>query len=491
MQNIVRDIQLHLRARYPIIYLLTYEEQRTWRVLKFLAQEEGVVLYRWRQTVGLEGPDGVVQNTQQVESALEAFSAITEPAYCVLWDVHTDLERPSVVRWVRDLCLSIGSKQQALIFMGPTLRFPEELEKSLAIIDIPLPSRAEGERLLRVLCDSQSIEIEPELFERFVQGSLGLTEEQIKRLYNRILLGGKGFSESDLIVQNQEKRRAIRRSQFLEFWDTSNLDIDVGGLDNLKKWLSSRSLAFTADARKFGLPEPKGLFLLGVQGCGKSLMAKSVAKMWKQPLLRLDISAAMQMVGKAEESLRETIRIVESMAPAILWIDELEKGFTLDSSSGALGYFLTWMQEKTQPVFVVATANEVRALPPELLRKGRFDEIFFVDLPDIHERLEILDIHLRQRNRAPEKFDLTFVTEETERFSGAELEEVVISGLFNAFSEGRPLNTIDLLESARAIVPLAITMDDQLKELRDWARPRARRATADRRRFDFFLNWEE
>jgi SpoVK/Ycf46/Vps4 family AAA+-type ATPase len=465
-----------------------------WRVLEFVSKEEETALYRWRQTVGLEGPDGLVDDTSDIDKALAAFSTISEPALLTLFDVHHFLSEPIVIRWIRDLCITLGGKQQSLLLLAPSLCFPEELEKSLAIIDIPLPTRVEGERLLTVLCKSQGIEIPKDRFERFIQGSLGLTEEQIKRLYNRILLKGNGFSDDDLSLQNQEKRRAIRRSNFLEFWDISNIDIEVGGLDNLKAWLIERSRAFSSEARAYGLPDPKGLFLLGVQGCGKSLMAKAVAKMWKQPLLRLDIASAIQGVGKVEESLRETIRIVESMSPAILWIDELEKGFgKMDggAGTGALGYFLTWMQEKTKPVFVVATANEVRALPPELLRKGRFDEIFFVDLPDVHERLEILDIHLRRLGREPKDYDLTIVVEETERFSGAELEEVVISALFHSFAENRKVNTIDLLESAREIVPLAVTMDDHLKNLRDWARPRARRASANRRRFDFFLEWEE
>ena len=217
-------------------------------------------------------------------------------------------------------------------------------------------------------------------------------------------------------------------------------------------------------------------------------MAKVVAQNWNLPLLGLDVSVLFQ--HSVEEGLRETIRIAESMAPAVLWIDELEKGFSQSSSADALGVFLTWMQEKTKPIFVVATANDVRALPPELLRKGRFDEIFFVDLPDVHERLEILDIHLRRRNRDPKRFDLTILAEETELFSGAELEQVVISGLFQAFAESRPMDTTDLLEVSREIVPLAVTMDEALKDLREWARPRARRAAADRRRMDFFQMWD-
>jgi SpoVK/Ycf46/Vps4 family AAA+-type ATPase len=214
--------------------------------------------------------------------------------------------------------------------------------------------------------------------------------------------------------------------------------------------------------------------------------------MWKMPLLRLDVAAVFSSAGREEESLRETVRIAESLAPAVLWIDELEKGFLNQSGGGeAFGYFLTWMQEKKKPVFVVATANEVRMLPPELLRKGRFDEIFFVDLPNIHERLQILDIQLRRRGRNPALFDLTEVAEETERFSGAELEQVVVAAMFSAFGAGRELKSEDLIDTGREMIPLAVTMDDHLKDLREWARPRARPASTDRRRIDFFSDWEE
>jgi SpoVK/Ycf46/Vps4 family AAA+-type ATPase len=381
-------------------------------------------------------------------------------------------------------------KSQSIIMISPRLQLPDELEKSVTVLDIPLPTQEEGARLLEVLCAAQKIELEPNLFERFVRGSQGLTEEEIKRLYSRILLSGRRFSEEDLSLQIEEKRRMIRKSQFLEFWDTRDLPDGIGGMESLKKWLTQRQNAFTEEARDFGIPQPKGLFLLGVQGCGKSLMAKVVAKKWNLPLLGLDMSVLFR--SSVEEGLRETIRIAESLAPAVLWIDELEKGFVREGGNvDALGIFLTWMQEKTKPIFVVATANDVRSLPPELLRKGRFDEIFFVDLPDVHERLEVLDIHLRRRGRDPQDFDLTLLVEETEMFSGAELEQVIISGLFYAFAESRPLNITDLIEASREIVPLAYTMDDQLKDLREWARPRARRATADRRRVDFFLDWEE
>jgi SpoVK/Ycf46/Vps4 family AAA+-type ATPase len=308
------------------------------------------------------------------------------------------------------------------------------------------------------------------------------------------MMTGSGFTEEDLGALVEEKRQAIRRSRYLEFWEAGVSVSQVGGLDALKGWLQARGRGFTDDARQFGLPQPKGLFLLGVQGCGKSLMAKAVADMWRMPLLRLDVAAVFSSGKGEDENLRATMRVAERLSPVVLWIDELEKGFMSMAQMGggqAFGNFLTWMQEKESPVFVVATANDVRQLPPELMRKGRFDDIFFVDLPDAHERLQILEIHLRIRDRDPHAFDLTQVAEETDRFSGAELEQVVVSGLFQAFSEDRSLAFEDLVDAARETVPLAVTMDDHIKQLREWARPRARRASTDRHRVDFFEHWEE
>jgi SpoVK/Ycf46/Vps4 family AAA+-type ATPase len=285
------------------------------------------------------------------------------------------------------------------------------------------------------------------------------------------------------------KKQAIRKTRFLDYQEDIPPMTNVGGLSNLKSWLNRRSDAFSEAARDFGLPEPKGLFLLGVQGCGKSMMAKSVAGLFGIPLLRLDAAEVFQASARQEESIQEAIRIAESISPVVLWIDELEKAFLSGDQGGTrtLGTLLTWMQEKTKPVFVVATANEVRKLPPELLRKGRFDEIFFVDLPDVHERLEILQIHIQAKNRSAEDMDLLQCAEETEKYSGAELEQVIIEALFDAFADGkRELTDRDLLRVIRETVPLAITMDDHLKDLREWAKPRTRPATLDRRRIDFF-----
>ena len=261
----------------------------------------------------------------------------------------------------------------------------------------------------------------------------------------------------------------------------------VGGMADLKDWLRKRGLAFTERARRFGLPEPRGLLLLGVQGGGKSLVAKSVASLWKLPLLRLDMGKVFsEMVGSSEHNIRVALRLAESVAPCVVWLDELEKGISgLGSSNRSdagtaarvFGSFLVWMQEKTAPVFVIATSNDISSLPPELLRKGRFDEIFFVDLPSRSERREILSIHLARRHRDPTRFDLERLAGEMEGFSGAEIEQVIISGLYDAFEAERELTDDDLLRNVRQTIPLSQTMKEQITGLRNWARTHARSAS--------------
>ncbi len=491
--DLPQQLALLGRARYPLVQLLTFEELRGERLVERTAQQLGVELWSWSRTDGLVGPPGPVAGTATAKAALVRLLQQTAPAVLLLRDLHAHVDDAEVVRLLRDLARVAGPRRQLVVLLGPVPVQPVELSKDLISIDLPLPDAAEVSGLLGALIKHQDLRLPPERLDRFVRGALGLTEEEIKRLFARILIGGGGFSEPDLAALIEEKRRVIRRSRYLELWEGGGAANEVGGMENLKRWLEQRAAGFDHAARQFGLPEPRGVFLLGVQGCGKSLMAKAVADMWRLPLLRLDVAAVFGSTGADQaQSLRETVKIAESLAPAVLWIDEIEKGFDHEGSGGeSFGYFLTWMQEKKKPVFVVSTANDVRHLPPELLRKGRFDEIFFVDLPGVHERLSVLEIHLRRRGRDPLGFDLVRVAEETERFSGAELEQVVVSGLFAAFAERSPLGTEHLLDSARETIPLAITMDDHLKALREWARPRARPASLDRRRVDYFEAWDE
>lgn len=490
MDEVLARIPHMLSARYPLIWIVSPEEERVERGLERICQQNGLAMHRWRSTSGLIAAGNMpIAGSQDAAAALDLASGIPGPGLFVFEDLHDQIESPEVIRRLRDLERELGARKQAIVVLSHTLRIPAELEKEFAVLDVPLPSRKEVARLLAVLLQARKLTLDRDLFDQFVTASLGLTEKEIKRAYARVLVDGRGFAGGDLDILLEEKSRLLRKSRFIEFIRPEVGVADVGGMGNLKDWLVQRQAGFSDRAKQFGLPEPKGLFLLGVQGCGKSLSAKAVAELWRVPLLRLDVAALF--TGRAEEGLRDTIRIAESLAPVVLWIDEIEKAFLQDQGGGRVfGAFLTWMQEKQKPVFVVATANDVRALPPELLRKGRFDEIFFVDLPNAHERLEILDIHVRRRGRDPEKFDLLQVAEETEKYSGAELEQLVVAALFNAFSKERDLLQEDLSRVARDSIPLAVTMDDRLKELREWARPRARPASVDTRRASFFEDWE-
>jgi len=492
MDRFLNELVLLVRSRYALIYLLSHEERRVEARLRELADATDFTIYAWRSTRGISALDGaVLDGTQDVGGALGAVLEISDPSVFVFFDFHIALRDPFVVRQVRDLEPVLAARGQALVIVSPTLFVPTELEKDVTVIDVALPDAEEVGALIDEVVARDGLPVDQVDRDGLSQAALGLTASEIRRVFARIRLAGGALASSDISFVVDEKRRVIRKSRFLEFTDVVDGMGAVGGMDNLKRWLEARRAGFREEARNFGLPSPRGLFLLGVQGCGKSLMSKAVADHWKMPLLRLDLGAVFQSAERAEESLRQTIRVAERLAPVVLWIDELEKGFaTTDAGAGrALGTFLTWMQEKTAPVFVVATANDVRSLPPELLRKGRFDEIFFVDLPNVHERLEILEIHLERLGREADKFDLPTLAEETEKFSGAELEQLIIAALYQAFAEERDIDSGDLLETARDMIPLAVTMDDHLKALREWARPRARPASVDRRRIDFFEEW--
>jgi AAA+ superfamily predicted ATPase len=489
------QVCLLVRSRYALQLLLTHEEHRVESQLLELTAREGMAFYRWRTTSGLIGPDGdVIPDTSSAEQALKHVIGIPNPAIFLLYDAHLAMQDPMVVRLLRDLEVVLAARTQAVLMVSPLFFMPIELEKDITIIDVPLPTAGEIAQLFDEAAARDRLVLTPEVRDQLAMASLGLADTEIRRLLARIRMSGGEFSASDIGRVIEEKKRAIRRSHVLEYYDMGERMTHVGGMENLKNWLDQRALGFSEEARRYGLPAPRGLFLLGVQGCGKSLMAKAVADLWQIPLLRLDVGAVFEVQERAELGLRNAVRVAESLAPVVLWIDELEKGLLSsreESGGRALGTFLTWMQEKTSPVFVVATANDVRALPPELMRKGRFDEIFFVDLPNVHERLAIVEIHLRRRGRDPEKFDLTLMAEETDRFSGAEIEQIVVSAMFIAFSEHREMVEDDLLTVIHETIPLSVTMDDHIKLLREWARPRARPASVDTRRIDYFEAWDD
>ncbi|MEN9247981.1 MAG: AAA family ATPase, partial [Gloeomargarita sp. GMQP_bins_69] len=326
--------------------------------------------------------------------------------------------------------------------------------------------------------------------EKLIAAAQGLTRDEAEKVFRKAqVVGGGRLTEAEVGIVAAEKKQLIRRNGILEYLEAETTLDQVGGLEELKRWLRQRSQAFTERARQYGLPQPKGMLILGVPGCGKSLIAKTTARLWELPLLRLDMGRVYDgsMVGRSEANLRSALKTAESIAPVILFIDELDKAFagsagSADSDGGTssriFGTFLTWMQDKTSPVFVMATANRVDRLPGEFLRKGRFDEIFFVDLPNLEERREIFRIHLSQRRRDIDRFDLDQLAQVTEGFSGAEIEQAVVAAMYEAFAQDREFTQLDIIAAVKATLPLSRTMMEQVTALRDWAKQRARPAAA-------------
>ncbi len=488
------EIEDLIRARYSLIWVVSPEETRVEESLKKLCVEREMRLEVWSITEGFKTiANG--QGTRDVKDPMKAIDHVLRGegrALYVLRDFHPFLKEPAVVRRLRDAATDLRKTKKSLIVLSPLSKFPPELEKSIsAIVDWDLPNRAEVEQAARKLLPNappatqQLVESDPTYMEHVVEAALGLTLVEAENVFAKAMVRTHTFDLETII---EEKKQIIRKSGLLEYYEHREEFSDVGGLDTLKDWLVKRRNAFSSRARDFGLPLPKGILLIGVPGTGKSLTAKAVGALWQMPLLRLDVGKIFAgIVGSSEENIRTVIKTAEAVAPAVLWIDELEKGFSGTGSSGqtdggttsrVFGSFITWLQEKTSPVFVIATANNVHQLPPELLRKGRFDEIFFCDLPDREDRRSIIDIHIRKKKRDPGQFDMDKLVDATVDYSGAEIEQSIVAALYDAFDTGNDLSSDGLLNTLKEIVPLAITMREVIDSMRDWARSRARLASS-------------
>jgi SpoVK/Ycf46/Vps4 family AAA+-type ATPase len=496
MTDVKEELELMIRSRYPIIYLITWEEMRLKRFIQSLATSLNKQLYTWSASSGMESNGRTVEENKTAEAALDFIEKSSDNAVFILKDFHPFLkeEMTVVIRRLRDLSVRLKRSYKTILIVSPILTIPPELEKEISVLDFPLPTLQEVADLLKTMIRSVEasrkvvINATPDLLERAVKAALGLTENEAENVFAKALVSSASFDERDIPLIISEKKQIIRKTGLLEYFDLSETIKNVGGMENLKKWLGERSYAFTERAREYGLPQPKGLLLLGVQGCGKSLVSKAVANLWQLPLLRLDVGQMFNSyIGASEANMRKAIKIAESIAPVVLWLDEIEKGFGGVAGSGnsdagttarVFATFLTWLQEKMSPVFVVATANNIDNLPPELVRKGRFDDIFFVDLPSAMERKEIFLIHLRKRGRAPETFDIESLAAATEGFSGAEIEQAVIDALYRAFPQGRDILTNDIEAVINDTVPLSRTMSEDISRLRTWAKDRARPASA-------------
>lgn len=492
-----REIELLVRARYPVIYVVSWEEKRVEDALASIARARNKGLYSWTITDGLTNPLTGGQFSESLKDPLMVLDHVKgskESAIYVLKDFHPFVEDFRVIRKLKDTAASIKTSHNTLVLLGPELLIPRELEKEITVVDYPLPEYGDLKKLLDKLVESVkknprvTISMKPEVEEKIIRAALGLTIMEAENVFARAVVMNNRLDEEDIGVILSEKEQIIRKTGILEYYQAQEKFSQVGGLDLLKEWLHKRGAAFTEKARQYGLPEPKGILLLGVQGCGKSLCAKVVSSLWNLPLLRLDIGSVFGgIIGSSEGNVRKAIKMAESLSPCILWMDEVEKGFSGIQSSGmsdagttarVFGTLLSWMQEKTSPVFIIATANDISQLPPEMLRKGRFDEIFFVDLPSPRERREIFRIHLAKRSRREEDFDMDRLVRAAVSFSGAEIEEGVISGMFDAFSQGREVATDDILKALGDTFPISRTMEEKITGLRNWADRRARKASA-------------
>jgi len=485
-----------IRARYSLLYVVSHEEARVEESLRKLCIEREMRLEVWSITEGFRVAAGGtgIRDVKDPLKALEYVNRGEGRAVYVLRDFHPFLKEPSIVRRLRDLGHELRKTKKSLILLSPVQKIPPELEKSIsAVVYWELPTRGEIEQIARRLVPQapeetqRAIQADPAVLEKVVEAALGLTEVEAENVFAKSMVRTRTF---DIPTILDEKKQIIRKSGLLEYYEQTEDVGDIGGLEVLKDWLAKRRHAFSSRAREFGLPLPKGILLIGVPGTGKSLTAKAVGQLWEMPLLRLDVGKIFAgLVGSSEENIRQVTQTAEAIAPSILWIDEIEKGFSGTGSSNmsdggttsrVFGSFITWMQEKQKPVFVIATANNVTALPPELLRKGRFDEIFFCDLPSADERKQIFEIHLRKKNRDPSQFDLDKLVAATGEYSGAEVEQAVVAALYDAFDGGADLTTDGLLRSLGDIVPLAVTMREQIEGMREWARTRARPASGRR-----------
>ncbi len=491
-------IRVRIQSHFPVMFLTTWEEDRWEAELASLALSLDRGLVVWTATDGPSpAPEGGSVKNQSPFEFLSLIRDYPHEHVFLLKDFHPFLSDPLIVRKLRDLVPTLAEQNKTLLFMGPETHVPVELRRDSVSVELPLPAiedlRHELQELLiqRQHRGELPLKLTKTQQERLLKTVLGLTARQARQSLTRALTGRTTIDDEVYAMLVAEKKHMVQGSEMLEFQELQEGVSEIGGLDALKDWMAKRALAFGDDAQRKGIPTPKGVLLLGVQGCGKSLTARAVARLLCFPLVRLDVATLLSSDrGQSEKNLRDVLNLMEMIAPAVLWLDEVEKGFAgVDDEGGGgdstmirlMGRFLTWMQEKPAPVFVVATANSVTGLPPEMLRRGRFDELFFVDLPNYHERKSIVEIHLRKRKFDPSQFEINQLSERTEGYSGAEIEQVVLTAMVESFHRNQPLSQKDLEDAIDETVPLSVTMEEKIFALREWARTRCRPATPDSR----------
>lgn len=486
------DLRLLLASRHPLIVAAMEDESRFMAFVRRAAQLCAFPVWTWSVTQGLRRDGMTMQmGTQDPKLALAFIAAVTDAGVFVLNDLRPALADPAVVRRIKEIALA-AKPGQSIVITGPTAEVPVELAGIALPWTLEPPAKEEVVALVRrVVADltarTFAVAIgEPEVA-GLVEAVQGLSLPEAERLILRAALADGRLDAGDVAAVRNAKAELLEADGVLELVSTDAGTLDgVGGMDNLKRWLAIRGRGFEQGAREFGLEPPRGVLVTGVPGCGKSLVAKTLARTWGMPLVLLDPGSIYgSFVGESEARLRSALDTVEAMAPVVVWIDEIEKGFAAGSGSGdsgvsqrVLGTFLRWMQDRPPGVFLVATSNDVEKLPPELLRRGRFDEIFFVDLPRADERRSVFELHLRRRNRDPAVFEMDNLVAASEGFSGAEIEGVIVGAMYRAYSSGGELGTQDLLTELAATTPLSRTRAEDIVAMRAWAQGRATPATA-------------
>jgi SpoVK/Ycf46/Vps4 family AAA+-type ATPase len=491
-------IEEKARAGYPAIYLVSSEYVRSLHEIKQVCDKAGRTLFIWTLSKGLvkDGTDKIIGDTDGPANALDEMSktkgGIPEKSIVVMPLLHHYLEDPGIQAKLIDLLQNFKSSKRMLVIVSPVVKLPIEIEKEFALVEMQLPDKVELKAVLNGILKGSHLKgdlIPDEAREKLLLDSaLGLTTSEAENAFSLSLVRSKDKKEKwDPTVVMEEKCSTLKKTGLLTYYPPGSQGMkQVGGMANLKEWISKRRRAFTDEAKKFGLPPPKGILTVGPPGSGKSLGAKAISEELGLPLLRCDMGRIFAgLVGASEENARRVIQTAEAVSPCVLWLDEIEKGFAgaggsgnLDSGVGSrvLGTFLTWMQEKTTSVFVYATANNVSALPPELLRKGRFDETFSVMLPSAVERLEIFNIHLSKRNKVLKDTKMEDLVKESDGFSGAEIEAAINEAMFTAFSNNRQLSGADIIMALDETQPLSVTMKEQIQRMEEWCEGRTRSA---------------
>jgi SpoVK/Ycf46/Vps4 family AAA+-type ATPase len=476
-----QELDVYLRARFTLIVLVTKEEERALKMVKSVCEKAGRPCIAWDMVEGFQMLSGTKETAPTVKdpiSALEQIDKSENNALYVLKDFHECWGNAIIKRKLRNVAQRLKNSRKSIMVTCPSHNIPEELKDEVVEIELPPPLEGDLESVLAPLTNVPGIKVNltDHGREKLIRAALGLTTAQAQRVFSKAIVSDGILDDRDIALVTEEKKQIIRESEALEFYAVTETPDDVGGLDVLKEWLRLRERAFTKEAQDYGLPPPKGLALIGIPGTGKSLTAKMIGGLWGLPLLRLDVGSLFgSLVGESEERARRALKLAETVAPCIVWIDEMEKALSqggLDggTSKRVFGTILTWMQEKTSKCFVVATANDISALPPELLRKGRFDEIFFLDLPTKEERKQILSVHIRKRKRMSQDFTLDRLAQESEGYVGSELEQAIIDAMYFAFNEKREFTTDDVSDAIKRQVPLSVSQREIIESLRNWLR---------------------